>query len=292
MVHKATPLESTDRPAKQSAKGGLEQRTLNRTDVPNGHTGNGARLSEGESVRREAAAKKAIGDKSISIRKDLTPDDAGKLTKRQFQDVQAATRDDISEPERLTKRRLKAYERKYQGQLAENALAKMGGLSLNDAKGNFPVYDHLFNGETASVKTHLPNIEHENQHLTAYAHDLRVAIGATEAKRGKYAGKDGPSFAADHLKEFALADADFSHARKPDIHRYLIDTATLRIPSDHVDDVKNYVRRCAAQDPTLYGLPRHNQAHDMDRLVERVRPIPLTEQQLRQAVQVRMAELS
>ena len=291
MTHKATPLEAADQPGKESAKGGLEQQTLRRSDASNRRTSNGVRASEGESVRQEAATKKTSGDKSIFIRRDLTPDDVNKLTRRQLQDVQSATRDGLSNPKRLTKRRLSAYERKFQGELAENALAKMGGLSLNDAKGNFPVYDHLFKCETASVKTHLPNPEHANQHLAAYAHDLRVAIGATDAKRGKYAGRDGPSFAADQFKGFASAEADFSHANKTEIHRYLIDTATLRIPSNHVEAVQDYVHRCAAQDPELYGLPKHYQDNEMDRLVDRIKPIPLTETQIRQAVQTRMAEL-
>jgi hypothetical protein len=291
MAHKPTPIEAGDQSTKKSAKDAVEQRIARSSDLTKGSTVKERHATDADLVRQEARTQKSFGRGAITFRNDLAPRNVERLSKEQYREVQAITRQDVSDPERLTKRRLKAYERKFQGQLAENALAEMGGTSLNDAKGNFPVYDHLFRGETASVKTHMPNPEHENQHLAAYAHDLRVAIGATDAKRGKYAGKDGPSFAADQLKGFANTDVDFTHASKSEIHRYLVDTATLRIPSSHVKDVQAYVRRCAAQEPELYGLPSHYKDSDENRLVERIKPAPLTERQIRQAVEARMAEL-
>ena len=292
MAHKSIPIEVGEQFAKKSAKDAVEQRIARGSDASKGYAANGSRATEGDLVRQEARAKKPRGNDSITVSKNLALHNVERLNKSQYYDVQATTREDISDPERLTQRRLAAYRRRFQGQLAENALAEMGGMSLNDAKGNFPVYDHLFRGETASVKTHMPNPRHENQHLAAYAHDLRVAIGATDAKRGKYAGKDGPSFAADQLKGFANTEVDFTRSSKSEIHQYLVDTATLRIPSDHVDDVKAYVRRCAAQEPELYGLPSHYQVRNMNRLLERIKLTPLTERQIRQAVEARITELT
>lgn len=285
------PTESGDYPTTRPEKRRVEQRLLQRSDVSTPRHPNHAPMTDGEIVRHGAARNKQNNGQAIEMRQDVTPSQIDRLTMHQLQELKQVTAREIAEPDRLTKRRLRAYVHKYQGQLAENALAKMGGISLNDVKGNFPVYDHLFKGESASVKTHMPNPKYENQHLSAYAHDLRIAIGAMEARHGKYAGKDGPSFAADQMKTLATADFNFAHVREPVVHQYLLDTATLRIPSDHVTSVKTYVERCAAQDPEIYGLRRDYREQDMRLLIERIKPVPITEQQIRRAVETRMADL-
>ena len=75
-------------------------------------------------------------------------------------------------PSELTETKIAAYESKIQGQIGEEAMEQRGAETLNDYRHNFPVYDAVMPGETASIKTHMPSDEHPNAYLANYAHDL------------------------------------------------------------------------------------------------------------------------
>lgn len=229
--------------------------------------------------------------KRIEMNTRLKAAEQAHLSKTQLNNIRLETAGALSAPEQNSHTHRDAYERKYRGLIAEKALAAEGGVALNDVKHNTPVYDHLFYKESASVKTHLENQGRPNQHLAAYAHDLRVAIGATEAKAGKYAGKSGPSFAASELKHVEIPGFDTSHAGPRELEKYLKDTASVRIPSDHVDGVKAYVAERAAENPTLYGLNSRYSRADMNALLDRVKPIPIRSDQIASAANLQANNL-
>lgn len=114
---------------------------------------------------------------------------------------------EVSGPSRPTEKCAENYRCRLQGEIAERAMKTLGGESLNETYGrNFPVYDHRLGREWASVKTHMPNDAYRTAYLDNYAHDLRVAMGETLAKQGKYQGWHGPTFAAGRVAHLEPGD--------------------------------------------------------------------------------------
>lgn len=65
--------------------------------------------------------------------------------------------------------------------------------------------------------------------------------------------------------------------------------ATIRIPSDHVEAVREHVCYAAQREPKLYGLDaaglgRPFDKGDLRRLVDRVQPLPITSREIQDAV--------
>lgn len=197
---------------------------------------------------------------------------------------------DVSSPARRTEACRANYRSRLQGEIAERAMKSLGGESLNESCGrNFPVYDHKWGQEWASVKTHMPGKAHPSAHLDNYAHDLRVAMGETEAKEGKYKGWRGPTFAARAVahQEGASHPAQRAQAVRQQMEQH----ATIRIPRDHVEEVRRCIWYAAQRQPYLYGLPSGYDRSDLQGLVDRVKPLPISAREIQDAVERQMKAL-
>ncbi len=143
------------------------------------------------------------------------------------------------------------------------------------------MFDAVNHEEIASVKTHI--IGQEENAIANYAKDLRATLGLVEDEQEKL------DKAANSLWE-ARSDADkwkFLSANMPEAIRNassqeelkeaLKETASLRIPADHVEKVREYLDRVAQKEPELYGLPNDSSSEEfasaLDDLKARVLPI-------------------
>jgi len=196
--------------------------------------------------------------------------------------------------ERDNTNKMRAYELKLQGEMGEEAMRKTGAESLNDYKGNFPVYDFISKDEIASVKTHMPSEKYPRAYLANYAHDLRVATGNISTRKGKYEGRPSTAFASG-----ALAQLDQHH--RPEgwerlapgqIEASIQEKATLRIPADHVQDARNYVHSAALRSPEKYGFDRLPNNEELNQLTSRIKPLPIDSKQIQSRVRARMQGLN
>lgn len=285
------PLESAEKSLPYVEKNSKELNIRNRSDVSSSASVHKSQQTDGQAVRAEKHGRTMrLGD-GISMDTEIKSGERTTLTATQKTGVISEATRDVKQPDRRSGDSLAVYERKLRGQIAENALAHDGGVALNGIKGNFPVYDHLFYRESASVKTHLPSERYPRAYLANYAHDLRVATGEIRAKGGKYAGRDGPSFAAAKLRDMDIPGFDAREANRSDLSHYLRDTATIRIPSDHVKPVQEYVRERASDTPSPYGLPRNHTEQEMNHLLDRIHPVPMTSDEIAKAAREQVATL-
>ncbi|HID33572.1 MAG TPA: hypothetical protein EYP25_03205 [Anaerolineae bacterium] len=67
--------------------------------------------------------------------------------------------------------------------------------------------------------------------------------------------------------------------------------ASLRIPSDHVHPVQNYVRSAALRHPEKYGFDHLPDNKELDQLTSRIKPLPIESKQIQTRVQRRMQGL-
>jgi len=228
------------------------------------------------------------------------PDDAAEKTldRGEMRSVTAQADREVSPPKskRPTENQIAAYQHKMQGQIAEESLNSIGAESLNDFKPNAPVYDALLaekgGFEAASVKTHMPSQKHPDAYLAHYAHDLRVATGATEAKSGKYAGMTGPTFAAEALNSLDDLPDALKDIPPKQMETRLKQNASVRIPADHVGRAHTYVFKQATARPVQYGLPAGAGADEVQQLADRIKPLPVTSDQIKAAVGRRRQALS
>ncbi len=220
------------------------------------------------------------------------------LDRGEMRSVTALADREVSPPKSRhpTEGQIAAYQRKMQGQIAEESLNAIGAESLNDLKPNAPVYDALLSEdgrfEAASVKTHMPSSRYPDAHLANYAHDLRVATGATCARRGKYAGMTGPAFAAETLNSLDELPDALKDVPPMQLEAELKQNASIRIPADHVAGVRAYVIEQATARPVQYGLRAGASANEVQQLADRIKPLPVTSDQIKAAVSRRRQALS
>jgi hypothetical protein len=228
------------------------------------------------------------------------PDDTAEktLSRGEMRSVTAQADREVPPPKskRPTEEQIAAYEHKLQGQIAEESLNLIGAESLNDHKPNAPVYDALLpekgGFEAASVKTHMPSSRYPDAYLANYAHDLRVAIGATRARSGKYAGMTGPAFAAKVLNSLDELPDTLKDVPPSQLETLLKQNASIRIPADHVEPVRAYVIEQATARPVQYGLQAGAGADEVQQLADRIKPLPVTSDQIKAAVNRRRQALN
>lgn len=219
------------------------------------------------------------------------------LDRGEMRSVTALADREVSPPKSKhpTESQIAAYQHKMQGQVAEESLNVVGAESFNDLKPNAPVYDALLaekgGFEAASVKTHMPSSRYPDAYLANYAHDLRVATGATCAKRGKYAGMTGPAFAAETLNSLDELPDALKDVPPMQLETQLKQNASVRIPADHVARVRAYVIEQATARPVQYGLRAGASANEVQRLADRIKPLPVTSDQIKAAVNRRRQKL-
>lgn len=214
----------------------------------------------------------------------------GSLDKGQLRGVEVKAARALTTPA-VTERndsKVEAYKHKLQGQIAEQSYLETGAESLNAYKANCPVYDALTPDEVASIKTHMPSARHPDAYLRHYAHDLRVAIGATRSEGGSYGGKSGTEFAAEALNRLEVLPDALKGIKSEDMAAHLQDRATNRIPLDHVKPARQYVMQRARDDPHSYGLPSNASESHVRALVERIKPLPITSEQIKRMVDRRL----
>jgi muconolactone delta-isomerase len=247
-------------------------------------------------LRPEEASAPKISKRGISaMQGKMSPVDTPKLNHSELRDVEVRSARHLKTPavnDRENTNKMKAYEHKLQGEMGEESMRKLGAESLNDYKGNFPVYDFISKDEVASVKTHMPSEKYKTSHLSNYAHDFRVAMGTTVAKKGVYAGKTSTSFAADALNQLSQRPEGWERISPGRMETEIKEKATLRIPSDHVEPVQNYVRRAALRYPEKYGFDHLPDNEELNQLTNRIKPLPIDSKQIQDRVQTRMQGLT
>ncbi len=244
---------------------------------------------------KETSAPKLSGRGMAAMRGETKADASPKLDRGDLRDVEIHAARHLKTPavnERDNVNKMKAYEHKLQGEMGEEAMRKLGAESLNDYKRNFPVYDFISKDEIASVKTHMPSQRYPKAYLANYAHDLRTATGDTVAKKGKYEGKASTSFAADALNQLHERPQGWERVSPASMEAEIKDKASLRIPSDHVRPVQNYVRSAALRHPEKYGFDHLPDNKELDKLVSRIKSLPIDSKQIQSRVRERMHGLN
>jgi hypothetical protein len=198
------------------------------------------------------------------------------------QDALQATYERVPEPKDYeSKDSRKHYYDSLCGTLGEElAVRGIGGANLDSmVKKNFEVFDVTTPDEIASVKSHVVgNIDNA---IGNYAKDLRCAMGISE--EAKYEVPVNSLLEAKNNPEQwevlkASLPEGIQEASTPEEMRFAIQEAsTLRIPVDHVEQVREYLDKVVPKNPELYGIPADLSEEEfkvhMDALKDRVRPI-------------------
>jgi hypothetical protein len=177
-------------------------------------------------------------------------------------------------------------------------------VDLNERGANFPIYDVGERSGVASVKVRGLEDGRELSRVTKeqYARDLEEAIG-----RGS--GQLEPALG--DARDSNLSQAKFNHAAKylneraqagdalpPELARspvkaadYLRDHAELKIPADHAQQMRAYLREQLSGSDAVtrqvraerLGLDLHapNYQAQVEAMLNRVKPLPITAEQLR-----------
>jgi hypothetical protein len=167
------------------------------------------------------------------------------------------------------------------GTLGEELCVRANGLNRLDEtlKNNTPVFDASSDTELASVKAHI--VGNEENAIGNYAHDLRSAMGLvdedtfTKAATTLWDARADPekwSYLQEHLPEKVCNAASIE-----ELAEAMRESATLRVPADHVDKINEYLDRVAEKNPKLYGIDPETSPEEMqakiDALKARVLPI-------------------
>lgn len=180
---------------------------------------------------------------------------------------------------------------KVQGRTGEILAQEMrpDSVDMNDVRPNFATYDLADCNNLMSVKTRTLNKDGQTR-VHDYEHDLKVALGFTQAKGGKYAGKSGVDLAAEQLLKIKNEDPSMFERLEgrlpPDVAKSEIasemsgamaNKAILLIPSDHVEDTRKHIRGQVEQDPQKWGLNSKltpdQLSTEVDQLLQRIQAI-------------------
>jgi hypothetical protein len=186
------------------------------------------------------------------------------------------------------------YARRYASEAAARASIGNDAVDLDKvvkdkALGfqgdNYPVYDVTSRSEVASVKTHWSSNGELDNAIAAYKRDFAQMLGWNRTPDAL--AKDGENIIA--IRDAGapvpkgLADATVEGAAE-----YLRDNSCLRIPDDHVDTVRAELEQDVRSFPSNYYLPENPSDEQVKHVVERLRSIGLTSDELQEMIDRRM----
>lgn len=161
-----------------------------------------------------------------------------------------------------------------------------GSIDMNkEVKSNFPVFDIVHQGKFYSIKIRgLPGREPP---VANYAHDLRLAIGATPRPlNGRSSGLELAAIELLKCRYNSESWRKIARQLPPEVRqttdiqavkKSIIANTYLLIPSDHVNAVRNYIRQVARSNPGNYGLSDNLTEQELDaaidQLCDRIKPI-------------------
>ena len=168
----------------------------------------------------------------------------------------------------------------------ESALKLIGGdaVNLNNNEklrdmglrgNNYPTYDILSSTEICSVKSHIS--ENGSANTDAYLNDFGKMLGDDRAYEGPLSPVQQD---AERLMDCAARGLPVPEAVKnaspEQVASYLQESSVLRIPSDHVGDVRQELLADAKQLPEKYALPENPTAEQLQKLADRVQSTDLS----------------
>lgn len=239
-----------------------------------------------------------VPDQGEKARKEILLNIAGqKITER----VEEVQREDATLLRRAAGQARWEGERvpiyKVQGRTGEILAREVrpDSVDINDVHANFATYDLADRSNMMSVKTRTLDKDGQTR-VHDYEHDLKVALGLTQAKTGKYVGKSGVDIAAEQLLKIRNEDSSmFQRLERrlppdvatsktvPEISGAMANKAILLIPIDQVEDTREHIRKQAEQNPQKWGL---NSTLMPDQLLQRIQAIHprITGSQIKEAI--------
>lgn len=173
-----------------------------------------------------------------------------------------------------------------QGQLFEDAaVKKIGGdaVNLNDeaAKGmkgkQYPTYDVSSSTELASVKSHISGPEITANNKAAYLRDFNHMQGWDRAyDKNKHSPLTQDAERILQLDKGIPIPSEIKGASEEQVIDYLKHKTVLRIPDDHVEEVRKSLRENIEKLPENYFLPEKPTEEQIQSVLDRVKGAGLT----------------
>lgn len=170
---------------------------------------------------------------------------------------------------------------KQQGYLHEVSALKMAGedaVLLDDVVGKdfrghkFPTYDISSSNEIASVKSHFSSSgELSNTNVTAYMSDFDKMLGYQRAYEDGLDPVQQDAIRIAHIRDQGVPVPTELHEESTEkVANYLKNKSILRIPEDHVEEVRTALESKAKESPKTYYLPTEPNEQQIKELTERV----------------------
>jgi hypothetical protein len=150
---------------------------------------------------------------------------------------------------------------------------KLEGMGLHG--GNYPNFDIFSSSEICSVKSHFTQDGDPN--IQTYKNDFSKMLGWGKAY------KDGLSPLeqdARRISESAARDvpipSEIKGANQEKVVQYLQEKSTMRVPSNHVDEIREALVEDAKNLPSNYFLPENPTEEQLKSLADRVQSTGLS----------------
>jgi hypothetical protein len=178
--------------------------------------------------------------------------------------------------------------RRYASEAAARAVIGGDAVDLDIAtaghKGhNFPTYDISSSSEIASVKTHWDNTD-------AYISDFHRQLGwGRSYDQGLSPVQlDARNIIQARDRGEIPVPRDLENANLAQVTDYLNRQSVLRIPDDHVKEVRDKLETLVTDLPHNYHLPDNPSQEQIKSVLDRIRPMGLTSTELREMIELRM----
>lgn len=217
-------------------------------------------------VSSMATTYDAIQDQSVTP-KELSTDEI-----RQVLDKTIESANDIKDLNSKNARK-NLYQKYSMGTLAEQlCYESTGSTNLNEVIPSFPWADGTTPTEIQQIKSHV-NMSVDKA-LAAYSSDLSELLGG---------GQSTIDTAVDNIWDLRSTDKWASISKtlpsevtqaedKTSLKNAMLSKATLRVPSDDVQRLQDYVRKNVMKNPQKYHMQNPSEA-DVENLIKRIKPI-------------------
>ena len=176
--------------------------------------------------------------------------------------------------------------------VTQNSLRKENAHNLNQTvKANLKIFDIGSWQRVASVKTHgVGRGIISRSDVGNYVSDLRIAVGCSNQLKDQ---KKFESAAQELQQAAAKAPSDFPEGLRQaadgrEASEWLRENAELRIPDDHVRQVRSAINRSVIRNPSAYGLEAgasYGQRADLgQKLALRIQPMGITASSIEQTL--------
>lgn len=153
---------------------------------------------------------------------------------------------------------------------------------------NYPIYDISSPEEVASVKTHWNSEGYLDKNaISAYKRDFAKLYGWNRNVNALH--EDGENIIK--IRNAGLSvPHELENATIEEASEYLRDNSLLRIPDDHVDQIRSELEVDIRNFPTSYSLSENPTDEQIKHVLERVKGIGLKSNELKEMVEIRMKE--